>query len=218
MKCPSSLTHLYLMHLLHAPCCPYALIPISHKGFFEQLPLLIVPLRPPCQFQLTLAFLLTIAFLLTLDLWRVYFAEPQSPTGPKKRIQGGDCCPRRMSLLRFTRQHVPYQLRCCAVQLSCDCQTVAAHEWWAVAGCVDRTELVQLHLLARVWTKTQLQLHARVWTKTQGRGRKLVAIQTEAPACASNEVMWSAVRAVLLHRRRRSRPSQNSSTQRDCLV
>jgi len=36
-----------------------------------------------------------------LDLWRVYFAEPQSPTGPKKRIQGGDCCPRRMSLLRF---------------------------------------------------------------------------------------------------------------------
>jgi hypothetical protein len=101
MKCPSSLTHLYLMHLLHAPCCPYALIPISHKGFFEQLPLLIVPLRPPCQFQLTLAFLLTIAFLLTLDLWRVYFAEPQSPTGPKKRIQGGDCCPRRMSLLRF---------------------------------------------------------------------------------------------------------------------
>ena len=37
----------------------------------------------------------------SLDLWRVYFAEPQSPTGPKKRIQGGDCCPRRMSLLRF---------------------------------------------------------------------------------------------------------------------
>ena len=36
-----------------------------------------------------------------LDLWRVYFAEPQSPTGPKKRIQGVDCCPRRMSLLRF---------------------------------------------------------------------------------------------------------------------
>ena len=37
----------------------------------------------------------------SLDLWRGYFAEPQSPTGPKKRIQGGDCCPRRMSLLRF---------------------------------------------------------------------------------------------------------------------
>ena len=38
----------------------------------------------------------------SLDLWRRYFAEPQSPTGPKKRIQGGDCCPRpsRMSLLR----------------------------------------------------------------------------------------------------------------------
>ena len=36
--------------------------------------------------------------------------------------------------------------------------------------------------IARVWTKTQLYWHARVWTKTQGRGRKLVAIQTVAPA------------------------------------
>ena len=31
-------------------------------------------------------------------------------------------------------------------------------------------------------TKTQLHQHAMVWTKTQGRGRKLVAIQTVAPA------------------------------------
>ena len=60
-------------------------------------------------------------------------------------------------------------------------------------------------------------LHARVWTKTQGRGRKLVAIQTVASARASNELMQSAVRAVLLQCRRRSRPSQNASTQRGCL-
>ena len=30
-----------------------------------------------------------------------YHAEPQSPTGPIKRFQGGDCCPRRVSWLRF---------------------------------------------------------------------------------------------------------------------
>ena len=71
--------------------------------------------------------------------------------------------------------------------------------------------------IARVWTKTQLHWHARVWTKTQGRGRKLVAIQTVASARASNELMQSAVRAVLLQCRRRSRPSQNASTQRGCL-
>jgi len=44
------------------------------------------------------------------------------------------------------------------------------------------TDRVQLHLHARVWTKTQLHRHARVWTKTQGCGRKLVSIQTVAPA------------------------------------
>ena len=59
-----------------------------------------------------------------------------------------------------------------------DCQTVAAHE----ASGGKSTERVQLQLHARVWTKTQLHWHARVWTKTQGRGRKLVAIQTVAPA------------------------------------
>ena len=58
-------------------------------------------------------------------------------------------------------------VRCCrAVPRSNDCQTVAAHE----ASGGKSTERVQL------------QLHARVWTKTQGRGRKLVAIQTVAPA------------------------------------
>ena len=41
------------------------------------------------------------AIQVSLYLCRVYFAEQQSPTGPKKRIQGGDCCPRRTSLLRF---------------------------------------------------------------------------------------------------------------------
>ena len=54
--------------------------------------------------QYTPCFFLVAIFhqlLSTLDLWRVYFAELQSPTGPKKRIQGGDCCPRRTSLLRF---------------------------------------------------------------------------------------------------------------------
>ena len=81
----------------------------------------------------------------------------------------------------------------------------------AAAPCRGAT----LH--ARVWTKTQLHRHARVWTKTQGRGRKLVAIQTVASARASNELMQSAVRAVLLQCRRRSRPSQNASTQRGCL-
>ena len=70
-------------------------------------------------------------------------------------------------------------VRCCrAVPRSNDCQTVAAHE----ASGGKSTERVQLQLHARVWTKTQLHRHARVWTKTQGRGRKLVAIQTVAPA------------------------------------
>ena len=70
-------------------------------------------------------------------------------------------------------------MRCCrAVPRSNDCQTVAAHE----ASGGKSTERVQLQLHARVWTKTQLHRHARVWTKTQGRGRKLVAIQTVAPA------------------------------------
>ena len=49
-------------------------------------------------------------------------------------------------------------------------QLLTRGEWWEAAGCVELTERVQL------------QLHARVWTKTQGRGRKLVAIQTVAPA------------------------------------
>jgi hypothetical protein len=70
-------------------------------------------------------------------------------------------------------------VRCCrAVQLSNDCQTVAAHE----ASGGKSTERVQLQLHARVWTKTQLHWHARVWTKTQGRGRKLVSIQKVALA------------------------------------
>jgi len=47
---------------------------------------------------------------------------------------------------------------------------------------LPHTDRVQLQLHARVWTTTQLHWHARVWTKTQGRGRKLVAIQTVAPA------------------------------------
>jgi len=70
-------------------------------------------------------------------------------------------------------------VRCCrTVPLSNDCQTVAAHE----SSVRKSTECVQLQPHARVWTKTQLHWHARVWTKTQGRGRKLVAIQTVAPA------------------------------------
>ncbi len=68
---------------------------------------------------------------------------------------------------------------CCSdVQRSNYCQTVAAHE----ASGGKSTDRVQLQLHARVLTKTQLHLHARVWTKTQGHGRKLVAIQTVAPA------------------------------------
>ncbi len=55
---------------------------------------------------------------------------------------------------------------CHAMPRSNDCQTVAAHE----ASGGKSTERVQL------------QLHARVWTRTQGCGRKLVAIQTVAPA------------------------------------
>ena len=65
--------------------------------------------------------------------------------------------------------------RCAAEQrLSDSCRTRG--EWWqehraraAAAACEGMT-------------KTQLHLHARVWTKTQGSGRKLVAIQTVAPA------------------------------------
>ena len=59
-------------------------------------------------------------------------------------------------------------------RLSDSCSTRG--EWWkehracaAAAACEGMT-------------KTQPHRHARVWTKTQGRGRKLVAIQTVAPA------------------------------------
>ena len=77
------------------------------------------------------------------------------------------------------RRLMPMTARCClAVPRSNDCQTVAVHE---VSGGKS-TECVHLQLYARVWTKTQLHRHARVWTKTQGCGRKLVAIQTVAPA------------------------------------
>ena len=56
-------------------------------------------------------------------------------------------------------------------RLSDSCSTRG--EWW-------KEHRARAH--ARVWTKTQLHRHARVWTKTQGCGRKLVAIQTVAPA------------------------------------
>jgi hypothetical protein len=52
--------------------------------------------------------------------------------------------------------------------------------------------------------------NARAWTKTRGNPDSCIAR-------ASNELMQSAVRAVLLQCRRRSRPSQNASTQRGCL-
>ena len=52
--------------------------------------------------------------------------------------------------------------------------------------------------------------NARAWTKTRGNPDSCIAR-------ASNELMQSAVRAVLLQCRRRSRPSQNASTHRGCL-
>ncbi len=115
-------------------------------------------------------------------------------------------------------------MRCClTVPQSSDCQTVPDT---TVADTASGGKLLAVWStqsacscsgIARVWTKTQLHCHARVWTKTQGRGRKLVAIQTVAFARVSNELMQSAVRAVLLQCSRCSRPSQNASTQRGCL-
>ena len=87
-------------------------------------------------------------------------------------------------------------VRCCrAVPRSNDCQTVAAHE----ASGGKSTERVQLQLHARVWTKTQLHRHARVWTKTQGRGRKLVAIQTVAPALPAADCVDPGIRVFITY-------------------
>ena len=121
---------------------------------------------------------------------------------------------------------------CCAVSLSSNCQTVAytrrvvgscwlcgSHRTCAAAvalrGCGRKLSCIGMRGCGRKLKGVDENSWQFVFVSE--RTIKSHHHQTVAPERASNELMLSAVRAVLLQCSRSSCPSQNASKQRGCL-